>query len=91
MSSSPAATAGTEWRFIECFRQQFLRCGLHAGETVTVLADASGSFLVVLPTRPSERGGERTVVAQVGELSARADVDVVRRPSGSPTGLPSGN
>jgi hypothetical protein len=61
------------------------------GETVTVLADASGSFLVVLPTRPSERGGERTVVAQVGELSARADVDVVRRPSGSPTGLPSGN
>jgi hypothetical protein len=61
------------------------------GETVTVLADASGSFLVVLPTRPSERGGERTVVAQVGDLSAHADVEVMRRNSGSPTGLPTGS
>jgi hypothetical protein len=46
---------------------------------------------VVLPTRPSERGGERTVVAQVGDLSARADVEVLRRSSGSPTGLPAGS
>jgi hypothetical protein len=61
------------------------------GEVVAVLADASGSFLVVLPTRPSERGGERTVVAQVGDLSARADVEVLRRSSGSPTGLPAGS
>jgi hypothetical protein len=58
---------------------------------VTVSADASGSFLVMLPTRPSERGGERTVVAQVGDLSAHADVEVMRRNSGSPTGLPTGS
>jgi hypothetical protein len=61
------------------------------GEVVTVSADASGSFLVMLPTRPSERGGERTVVAQVGDLSAHADVEVMRRNSGSPTGLPTGS
>lgn len=60
------------------------------GEVVTVTANASGSFLVMLPTRPSERGGERTIVAQVGDLSARADVEVMRRSTGSPTGLPTG-
>ena len=58
------------------------------GESVTVQADAVGSFLVVLPTRPSERGGDRTVVAQADDASARADVEVVRRRGGSPTGLP---
>jgi hypothetical protein len=60
------------------------------GEVVTVSADTSGLFLVTLPTRPSERGGERTVVAQVGDLSAHVDVEVMRRSTGSPTGLPNG-
>jgi Tol biopolymer transport system component len=59
------------------------------GESVQVLADAAGEFVAQLPTRPSERGGDRTVVAQSGELSARVEVEVVRRRSGTPNGLPS--
>lgn len=37
---SGAPTARTEWRFVECFRQQFIRCGLTSGETVTVLSES---------------------------------------------------
>ncbi len=58
------------------------------GESLQVLADASGAFVAQLPTRPNERGGDRTVVAQSGDLSARADVEVVRRRTGTPNGLP---
>lgn len=35
-----ARTSGTEWRFIHCFREQFARCGLIAGETVTLLSES---------------------------------------------------
>ena len=51
MSSSPSSTSGTEWRFIECFRQQFLRCGLHAGETVTVLSESQSRPVLVETAR----------------------------------------
>ncbi|MEN9505702.1 MAG: hypothetical protein RI958_1628 [Actinomycetota bacterium] len=36
----PARTGSTEWRFIDCFRAQFERCRLTAGETVTLLSES---------------------------------------------------
>jgi hypothetical protein len=57
------------------------------GRSVTVLADATGSFLAALPTRPNEPAGSRTVVAHSGESSAAVEVDVLRRRMQSPTGV----
>lgn len=50
------------------------------GESTTVRADTSGNFLTALPTRPTERHGERTLVAQSGDQLARTDVEVLRNP-----------
>lgn len=49
------------------------------GQTTTVTTSADGSFLVLLPTRPNERAGERVIVAQLGDQVARVTVKVVRR------------
>ena len=57
------------------------------GRSVTVVADAGGSFLAALPTRPNEPAGSRTVVAHTGESSAAVDVQVLRRRTSSPTGV----
>lgn len=57
------------------------------GRSVTVVADAAGSFLVALPTRPNEPAGSRTVVAHTGASSAAVDVQVLRRRTSSPTGV----
>ena len=44
-------TSGTEWRYIECFRQQFERCGLTAGETVTLLHESQSRPALVETAR----------------------------------------
>ena len=50
------------------------------GESITVTADDSGSFLALLPTRLSETVGVRTLVAQSGDQLARAEIEVLRNP-----------
>jgi hypothetical protein len=57
------------------------------GRSVTVVADAAGSFLATFPTRPNEPAGTRTVVAHTAELSAAVEVEVLRRRTSSSTGL----
>lgn len=48
---SGSRTSGTEWRFIECFRQQFVRCDLHDGETVTLLSESQSRPALVETAR----------------------------------------
>lgn len=48
---SGARTAGTEWRFIDCFRRQFERCGLTDGETVTILSESQSRPALVETSR----------------------------------------
>lgn len=43
--------SGTEWRFVESFRQQFERCGLNAGETVTLLSESQSRPALVETAR----------------------------------------
>lgn len=50
------------------------------GETISVTTNDKGGFLTLLPTRPSERSGDRVLVAQSLDAVARADVQIVRRP-----------
>jgi hypothetical protein len=50
------------------------------GESITVRADDSGSFLALLPTRVNETTGLRTLVATSGDQLARAEVEVLRNP-----------
>lgn len=58
------------------------------GATVTVTANADGSFLVLLPTRPNERAGDRVVVAQSGDQVAKVTVQVLRLSSSTSPGSP---
>jgi hypothetical protein len=51
------------------------------GESITVMTSDAGDFLALLPTRPHERSGDRTVVAQSMDAVARADVRITRRPA----------
>jgi hypothetical protein len=51
------------------------------GESITVTTNDEGSFLVLLPTRPTERSGVRTLVAQSVDAVAKVDVEVLRRPA----------
>ncbi|MCU1359525.1 MAG: hypothetical protein JWN99_814, partial [Ilumatobacteraceae bacterium] len=57
------------------------------GESITVTTDKNGSFLALLPTRPSERSGDRVVVAQSLDAVARVDVQVTRRPGSNSSSL----
>lgn len=50
------------------------------GATVTVTAQADGTFWAQLPTRVVETVGDRTLVAQSGDQLARAEVRVLRNP-----------
>ena len=50
------------------------------GDSITVKADDSGSFLALLPTRVNETTGLRTLVATSGDQLARAEVEVLRNP-----------
>jgi Tol biopolymer transport system component len=50
------------------------------GESITVRADDSGSFLALLPTRVNETTGLRTLVATSGDQLARAEIEVLRNP-----------
>ncbi len=50
------------------------------GEAISVTTNDTGGFLALLPTRPSERWGDRVLVAQSLDAVARADVQIVRRP-----------
>lgn len=50
------------------------------GESITVTTNDDGAFLALLPTRPTERSGVRTLVAQSVDAVAKVDVEVLRRP-----------
>lgn len=54
--------------------------GRRTGESITVTTNEDGSFLALLPTRPTERSGVRTLVAQSVDAVAKVDVEVLRRP-----------
>ena len=41
----------TEWRYIQAFREQFVRCGLHDGEVVTVLSETQSRPALVETAR----------------------------------------
>ena len=56
------------------------------GRSVTVVADPDGSILANLPTRATERRGERTIVASVGALAAETSVEILRRRTSTPFG-----
>jgi hypothetical protein len=52
--------------------------GEGAGDSFTVVTDETGEFLVGLPFRPDERGGERTVVVQSPSgAAASTSIEVV--------------
>jgi Tol biopolymer transport system component len=56
------------------------------GEVVTVTAGPNGAFLASIPTRMSDRPGERTLVAVGADLSAETTVKILRRRVSSPFG-----
>lgn len=58
------------------------------GSSTTVVANETGDFLALLPTRHNEPAGDRVVVAQSGDVVAKADVQVVRRPTQTAPGSP---
>jgi 2,5-dihydroxypyridine 5,6-dioxygenase len=41
----------TEWRYIQAFREQFTRCGLHEGEVVTILSETQSRPALVETAR----------------------------------------
>jgi 2,5-dihydroxypyridine 5,6-dioxygenase len=41
----------TEWRYVQAFREQFARCGLHEGEVVTILSEAQSRPVLVETAR----------------------------------------
>ncbi|HYN31148.1 MAG TPA: choice-of-anchor D domain-containing protein [Ilumatobacteraceae bacterium] len=62
--------------------------GDHSADALIVSTNADGGFLVWMPVDPTERGGQRPVVAQAADGSAAsATVKVIELPSSSP-GLP---
>ena len=50
------------------------------GQSVTVITDDSGGFLVLMPTRLNEVNGVRTLVAQSGDQFAKAEIEILRHP-----------
>jgi Tol biopolymer transport system component len=62
--------------------------GDDARHRTDLVTTADGTFLALIPTRPSERGGQRTVVAQAaGGTTASSSIRVIEEPA-SPAGLP---
>jgi len=62
----------TEWRYVHAFREQFVRCGLHEGEVVTVLSETQ--------SRPSLVETARLAAQSLG---GRVSEVVVPTPSSS--------
>jgi hypothetical protein len=58
------------------------------GPSTSVVADATGQFMAAITTRPNDRVGARVLVAQSGDSSASAAVQLLPRRKGSPTGIP---
>ena len=58
------------------------------GPSTSVVADATGQFMAAITTRPNDRVGARVLVAQSGDGSASAAVQLLPRRKGSPTGIP---
>lgn len=56
------------------------------GRPTTAIAGPEGAIWVNLPTRVSDRRGERTIVASVGSLTASTSIEILRRRSSSPFG-----
>ncbi len=62
--------------------------GDDARHRVDIVTGADGGFLVLVPTRSTERGGDRTVVAQSADgTMASAPIEVIEQPEVA-TGMP---
>jgi hypothetical protein len=58
------------------------------GDSITLNASTDGGFLVMFPTRPNDRAGDRVLVAQSGDQIAKTTVTVLRRAVATGPGSP---